>query len=129
MLRAAWKLGPTQLCRGDIPERGKISQGVITLSNALLEDDDVGGMLATLVHETRHALQFAVLHGGLDHPAGDDGGAETLRWEEALLSYASDRDDFTRYAYNALEVDARGASAAVVTAYWNSSYTRHRFLR
>jgi hypothetical protein len=98
----------------------------VVLGGALMSDRDCGETVATIAHELRHAVQQLAMKDPDRHPLGADGRDEVARWRAAENAYDADKDDFTAYAYNALEADAFGAELEVVAAYWKSAYERYR---
>jgi hypothetical protein len=135
IIGATWSLEGVRLATADLPahQRGTFSPGespIVALARHLMEQDNVGSALVTLVHENRHAFQHRVMDAAESHPAGSPEAIEVELWEAAVASYAEDQGaSFARYAYNAIEVDAREAGSMVVSRYWQYAYHRHRGFR
>lgn len=88
--------------------------GRVMIDPELLFDDDPLEVLRPLAHENRHDVQNGIIEEHRRQPKADP-GTEVRLWDEAKSNYTT--RDSERYHYNALEVDAREAEAALERGY------------
>lgn len=88
--------------------------GRVMIDPELLFEDDPLEVLRPLAHENRHDVQNGIIEEHRRQPRADP-GTEVRLWDEAKSSYTT--RDSERYHYNALEVDAREAEAALERGY------------
>jgi hypothetical protein len=86
--------------------------GSIHLPQHHLDADDPVPLVGGLAEELRHAWQFDVIEGRLEHPLGSVG---TERLAEAYAHY--DADDPVAYSASELEMDAKDFAADLVAGY------------